>query len=194
MWPRGAVAAGLRVRPLPRHILTLNVNLSSECYQITTLPGASISLRRQVASLQMSVWMPLLICPWQAASCPSLMEGDSHKRSCYEANRNPSFPNKRGHGSEPQWGSLLLCSHGQELPRHWEKANFPFSSRVKAETGKWRRRRHKQQPNKIFFQELLKQGRLWKKETRDCKSFSAGETGWRTSERDFFLFFLRIYS
>lgn len=87
------------------------------------------------------------------------MEGDSHKRSCYEANRNPSFLNKWGHGSEPQWGSLLtMCSHGQELPHHWEKANFPFSSRVKGETGKWRRRRHKQQPNKIFFQELLKQG------------------------------------
>ena len=37
-------------------------------------------------------------------------------------------------------------------------------------------------------------GQTVKEGDRDCKSFSAGETGWRTSERDFFLFFLRIYS
>ena len=35
MWPRGTIAAGLRVRPLPRHILTLNVNLSSPTHQGT---------------------------------------------------------------------------------------------------------------------------------------------------------------
>lgn len=37
-------------------------------------------------------------------------------------------------------------------------------------------------------------GQTVREETKACKSFSAGEIGWRISERDVFLFFLGIYS
>lgn len=159
------------------------------CLQSATLPGASISLHRQVASLQMSVWMPLLICPWQAASCPSLMEGDSHKRSCYEANRNLSFLNKRGHGSEPQPGVTAAVQSWAGTAPPLRKGQFTFSSRVKGETGKWRRRRHKQQPNKIFFQELLKQGRLWERRQGPASHFQQGKQAGELVKGMFFFFF-----
>lgn len=95
------------VFPSPCHILTLHANLSSRALPNHHL-SSGLYLSRQVAGLQMSTWMPFLICPRQAASCPSLMQGDSHKRSGYEANRRPFHFNKRGHDSEPHQGSQLL--------------------------------------------------------------------------------------
>lgn len=144
-WCQGAISAGLCVVvPSPSHILTLNVNLSSGVLPNHHLSTHPAPLSRQVTSLQMSMWMPFLICPWQAASCPLLMEADSHKRSCYEANKNPSCLNKRGCDLEPRWVTATVYSQGQELSHHLQKAHFFFLQKQGEnlsqgrETGKWR--------------------------------------------------------